>query len=71
MRRGNVREVDGKVAEKGVQVIVRRHREAGSLDLGEGVTVRTDKGTYQAGRLVLSAGPWMADLVPRAPSSFL
>ena len=31
---------------------------------GEGVTVRTDKGTYAAGRLVLTAGPWMADLVP-------
>jgi sarcosine oxidase len=31
---------------------------------GEGVTVRTDKGTYRAARLVLCAGPWMADLVP-------
>lgn len=31
---------------------------------GEGVTVRTDKGTYQAGRLILAAGPWMADLAP-------
>ncbi len=31
---------------------------------GEGVTVHTDKGRYQAGRLVLTAGPWMADLVP-------
>ncbi len=31
---------------------------------GEGVTVRTDKGVYQAGRLVLAAGPWMADLMP-------
>ena len=31
---------------------------------GEGVTVWTDKGRYQAARLILSAGPWMADLVP-------
>ena len=31
---------------------------------GEGVTVRTDKGSYRAARLVLCAGPWMADLVP-------
>ncbi len=31
---------------------------------GEGVTVRTDKATYRAGRLVISAGPWIADLVP-------
>ncbi|RVT99062.1 N-methyl-L-tryptophan oxidase [Rhodovarius crocodyli] len=31
---------------------------------GEGVTVTTDKGRYQAGRLVLTAGAWMADLAP-------
>ncbi len=26
--------------------------------------MRTDKGSYQAGRLVLAAGAWMADLAP-------
>ena len=31
---------------------------------GDGVTVRTDKGQYRAGRLVLAAGAWMADLAP-------
>ena len=31
---------------------------------GEGVTVTTDRGRYEAGRLVLTAGAWMADLVP-------
>ena len=31
---------------------------------GEGVAVHTDKGTHRAARLVLCAGPWMADLVP-------
>lgn len=31
---------------------------------GEGVTVTTDKGRYEAGRLVLAAGAWMADLAP-------
>lgn len=31
---------------------------------GEGVTVRTDRGRYEAGRLVITAGPWIADLVP-------
>ena len=36
--------------------------EAHSAD--EGVTVRTDKSIYRAGRLVLAAGPWMADLLP-------
>lgn len=31
---------------------------------GGTVRVRTDRGEYEAGQLVLSAGPWMADLVP-------
>ncbi len=31
---------------------------------GEGVVVRTGRGTYRAARLVLCAGPWMADLLP-------
>ena len=31
---------------------------------GDGVTVRTDRATYHAGRLVITAGPWIADLVP-------
>src|SRR5919199_316134 len=31
---------------------------------GEGVAVTTDKGRYEAGRLVLAAGAWMADLAP-------
>ena len=31
---------------------------------GEGVRVTTDKGQYEAGRLVLTAGAWMADLAP-------
>lgn len=32
---------------------------------GDGVRVRTDRGSYEAGRLVLTAGPWAATLVPR------
>jgi sarcosine oxidase len=31
---------------------------------GEGVRVTTDKGRYDAGRLVLTAGAWMAELAP-------
>lgn len=31
---------------------------------GEGVTVITDRGRYEAARLVLAAGAWMQDLVP-------
>jgi sarcosine oxidase len=31
---------------------------------GGGVRVRTPRGTYEAGRLVLSPGGWIADLVP-------
>jgi sarcosine oxidase len=30
---------------------------------GEGVVVRTEKGTYRAGRLVLTAGAWIGELV--------
>ena len=32
----------------------------------DGVTVRTERGTYRADKLILSAGAWMADLVPEA-----
>ena len=31
---------------------------------GEGVAVTTDRGRHEAGRLVLAAGAWMADLAP-------
>lgn len=31
---------------------------------GEGVVVTTDRGRYEAGRLVLTAGAWTADLAP-------
>ena len=31
---------------------------------GDGVQVRTDRDTYAAGRLVVTAGPWAANLVP-------
>jgi len=31
---------------------------------GEGVVVTTDRGRYEAARLVLTAGAWMADLAP-------
>lgn len=31
---------------------------------GDGVRVRTERSTYEAGRLVLAAGAWMQDLVP-------
>lgn len=32
--------------------------------LADGVWVRTDRGRYEAGRLVVAAGPWAAKLVP-------
>jgi sarcosine oxidase len=31
---------------------------------GGGVRVRTERGTYEAGRLVLAAGAWMGEIVP-------
>jgi sarcosine oxidase len=41
-----------------------RERVLGWESTGSSVTVRTDRSTYQAERLVLTAGPWMRDLVP-------
>lgn len=32
--------------------------------VGEGVSVRTDRGTYSAGRLVVCAGPWASKIEP-------
>ena len=43
------------------------HRQETVLDWearGDGVQVRTDRDTYTAGRLVVTAGPWAANLVP-------
>jgi sarcosine oxidase len=33
------------------------------LQRGEGVEIRTDRATYNAGRVVLSAGPWVQELL--------
>ena len=41
-----------------------RERVLGWEVTGAGVSVTTDKGRYNAGRLVLAAGAWMADLDP-------
>ena len=41
-----------------------REAVAGWEPDGDGVRVRTDHGTYRAGRLVITAGPWAAKLVP-------
>jgi sarcosine oxidase len=58
---------------------IRRHAQGAeaagaTLHIGErvlevaptasGVRVRTDRATYEAGQAVVTAGPWMADLVP-------
>jgi sarcosine oxidase len=39
-----------------------RERVLGWEPVGEGVRVRTDRGEYEAGRLVLTAGAWMSEL---------
>jgi sarcosine oxidase len=47
------------------------HWREGVLEWGpidDGVWVRTDRGRYEARRLVLSAGPWMGKLVPELAS---
>ncbi len=37
---------------------------------GRGVEVNTDAGTYRAGSLVLSAGPWLPELFPEGAVTF-
>ena len=41
-----------------------RERVLGWEPLASGVRVKTDRGVYEAERLILSAGAWMASLVP-------
>jgi sarcosine oxidase len=39
-------------------------------ETGDGVTVRTDKGTYKCEKLVLSVGPWLPQLVSELSNVF-
>jgi sarcosine oxidase len=41
-----------------------------SVDTGAGVRVTTDKATYDVGTLVVSAGPWVAGLLPELRGVF-
>jgi sarcosine oxidase len=41
-----------------------RETVLGYVDTGAGVRVTTDKATYDVGTLVVSAGPWVAQIVP-------
>lgn len=47
-----------------------RERVLGSVDTEAGVRVTTDKGTYDVGTLVVSAGPWVAQLLPELRDVF-
>ncbi|MFM8284553.1 MAG: N-methyl-L-tryptophan oxidase [Planctomycetaceae bacterium] len=40
-------------------------------EVGDGVVVDTDRGSYQAGRLVIAAGPWAGDLLRLPAMSFV
>ncbi|MBA3918274.1 MAG: N-methyl-L-tryptophan oxidase [Gemmatimonas sp.] len=45
--------------------VIRTHERVIEVTTNAGsVTVRTERGTYSAGQVVLTAGPWMGDLVP-------
>ncbi len=37
---------------------------------GDSIIVRTDKGTYASAKLILSAGPWIGELLPRHADLF-
>ncbi len=45
--------------------VIRAREPALGWDItASGVKVRTERGTYEAGRLIVAAGSWMADVVP-------
>ena len=49
----------------GLGATIREHEPVLEWKAGRGmVTVRTDRATYDAGQLVLAAGPWMGELFP-------
>ncbi|MGY2048605.1 N-methyl-L-tryptophan oxidase [Methylobacterium sp. JK268] len=49
---------------EGAEIRARERALAWEPTASGGVRVRTERGTYEAGRLILSAGAWMQDLVP-------
>lgn len=53
-----------RLAEHAGAVIHRNEAVAGFSEQGEGVRVRTDRGAYVAGRLVIAAGAWLPGLLP-------
>ena len=48
----------------GAEIHARESAHEWSPIAGGGVRVVTDRGTYEAGRLILSTGAWISDLVP-------
>jgi sarcosine oxidase len=53
----------GRATAAGAQL--RLHERVLGIEGGGGaVTVQTDRGRYEAGQVVLTAGPWMSDLAP-------
>ena len=53
------------LAEKYGATIRRNEKVLGFEENSTGVTVRTDKDTYTAGRLIVSAGAWLPQLIAR------
>jgi sarcosine oxidase len=51
------------LAEKHGAAIHRNEKVLGFEDAGSGITVKTDKQTYAAGRLIVSAGAWLPQLI--------
>lgn len=59
-----------RLAGEGGAVLKLGERVTSYRDLGDGVTVTTSNGVYTAGKLVISAGPWVGELLPDLASMF-
>ena len=53
-----------RLAEKHGAVLHRNEKVVGFEATLSGVTVRTDKGSYEAGQLIVAAGAWLPSLLP-------
>ena len=55
-----------RLARQNGAIVRTGEKVAGYQASADGVTVVSDRGSYQADKLILSAGAWMADLAPAA-----
>ncbi len=68
-RAGDRRACAGRASGRRRDPRARARARTGTSGSGDGVVVRTDKGCYEAERLVLTAGAWIGELAARSAHS--